>query len=86
MVWFRTSDHPQTAECAVCSPGFGRGAANECHTCSEGFKIGMYFLVVVSALVTIVIVALIAIYLVRGRVIDVIVWEIIACLEECHGV
>ncbi|CAM9101274.1 unnamed protein product, partial [Laminaria digitata] len=61
------SEGYQGPQCEVCSPGYGRGAANECHTCSQGFKISMYFLVVICALVTLVVVALLAVYLVGGK-------------------
>lgn len=58
-----------TKECAVCSSGYGRGATNQCRTCSEGFKIGMFFLVTILALVSVVVAALLVVYVVR-RAID----------------
>lgn len=53
------------ADCAVCSAGFGRGAGNECHQCTGSFKGVMYFLLALAALVTLLLMTLLAIYLVR---------------------
>lgn len=39
---------------------------NQCRVCSEGFKISMYFFVAISALGTVVVSALLAVYLVRA--------------------
>ena len=52
--------------CSVCSTGYGRGAANQCHSCSEGFKGGMIFILSVGVLLTLVVLALLAVYLVRS--------------------
>ncbi|CAM9236456.1 unnamed protein product, partial [Sphacelaria rigidula] len=53
--------------CAVCSAGFGRGAGNECHQCTGSFKGVMYFLLALAALVTLLLMTLLAIYLVGGQ-------------------
>lgn len=54
------------ADCAVCSSGYGRGVANECHRCTETFKGGMYFVAAVALLLTVVVGALLAVFLVRS--------------------
>lgn len=53
--------------CAVCSSGYGSGTANDCHECTDSFKGGMYFLVVVVVLLALTVAYLIAVYLVRQR-------------------
>ena len=52
--------------CSVCSSGYGSGAANQCHECSEGFKGGMFFLLSVALVLALAVVALLAVYLVRA--------------------
>ncbi|CAM9587167.1 unnamed protein product [Ectocarpus fasciculatus] len=54
-------------QCAVCETGFGKGAADECHSCTAGFQAGMYFLLAVVLLAMVVVVVLLAIYLVGGK-------------------
>ncbi|CAN0138387.1 unnamed protein product, partial [Pylaiella littoralis] len=54
-------------QCAVCSSDYGRGAASACHRCTASFKGGMYFVFAVATMVTIVIAALLAVYLVGGK-------------------
>ncbi|CBJ33129.1 asn/thr-rich large protein family protein [Ectocarpus siliculosus] len=54
-------------QCAVCETGFGKGMADECHSCTAGFKGGMYFLLAVVLLAMVVVVVLLAIYLVGGK-------------------
>lgn len=56
---------PGCVECAVCAPGYGRGTANECHRCTTGFKTGMYLMIALVAACAIVVLALLAVYLVR---------------------
>lgn len=51
--------------CSVCSTGYGRGAANQCHICSDSFKGGMFFLLSVAVLLAIGVASLLAVYLVR---------------------
>lgn len=50
----------------MCAPGYGRGVANACHQCTATFKGGMYFVLALGLLLTIVVAALLAVYLVRG--------------------
>ncbi|CAM9574874.1 unnamed protein product, partial [Ectocarpus sp. 12 AP-2014] len=54
-------------QCAVCDTGFGKGVADECHSCTAGFQGGMYFLLAVVLLAMVVVVVLLAIYLVGGK-------------------
>ncbi|CAM9349550.1 unnamed protein product, partial [Hapterophycus canaliculatus] len=54
-------------QCAVCAPGYGGGVGNTCHVCSARFKNGMYALCAVSLLLTAVVAAFLAVYLVGGR-------------------
>ncbi|CBJ32402.1 adhesin-like protein [Ectocarpus siliculosus] len=54
-------------QCAVCDTGFGKGVADECHSCTAGFKGGMYFLLAVLLVAMVVVVVLLAIYLVGGK-------------------
>ena len=56
---------PECKECAVCASGYGKGAASECHRCTTGFKAGMYFVVTIVAVFALVVMALLAVYLVR---------------------
>lgn len=49
----------------MCASGYGRGVADACHPCTASFKGGMYFVVAVTALLTLIIVVLLAVYLVR---------------------
>ena len=51
--------------CSACSSGYGRGAANQCHLCSESFKGGMIFLLSVMVLAALAVVVLLSVYLVR---------------------
>ena len=60
----RTST-PECEACTVCASGYGRGAANECHRCTTGFKAGMYFLITMVVVCTLVMLALLVVYLVR---------------------
>lgn len=53
------------SECAVCAPGYGRGVANACHECTATFRGGMYFVMAVGLLLTVVVALLLAVYLVR---------------------
>eukprot|EP00904_Undaria_pinnatifida_P010820 jgi/Undpi1/6869/HiC_scaffold_21.g09345.m1 len=53
--------------CSVCSSGYGRGAANQCHVCSESFKGGVFFMLSLAMLAALVVAALLAVYLVGGR-------------------
>lgn len=55
------------AVCAVCAEGYGRGVANACHECTESFKGGMYFVMALAMLLTIIVGTLLAIYLVSGE-------------------
>ena len=55
-------------ECAVCAAGYGGGVANTCHRCTANFKTGIYVVFAVIILLVLVLAALLAVYLVSGRV------------------
>lgn len=57
---------PRVSDCAVCSEGYGRGVANACHKCTASIKNGMYFILAVSGLLTLIVGVLLAVYLVSG--------------------
>lgn len=52
--------------CSVCSSRYGRGVANQCHLCTKRFEGAMYFVVSVVTLLSLVVIALLAVYLVRS--------------------
>lgn len=52
------------ADCAVCSAGYGNGAGHACHRCTDDFKAGMYVVLTLMAVCTIIVAALLAVYLV----------------------
>ena len=56
---------PECEACTVCASGYGRGAANECHRCTTGFRAVMYFLFTMVAVCALVMLALLVVYLVR---------------------
>ncbi|CAM9117899.1 unnamed protein product, partial [Laminaria digitata] len=60
-------DEPFYILWSVCSSGYGRGAANQCHQCTAGFKGVILFMLSVAALLTLVVMALLVVYLVGGR-------------------
>ena len=55
---------PKYSECAVCTSGYGRGVATECHRCTPGFKAGMYFAIVIASFCSLVVMTLLVVYLV----------------------
>eukprot|EP00904_Undaria_pinnatifida_P010819 jgi/Undpi1/6868/HiC_scaffold_21.g09344.m1 len=61
------SDGYEGVVCSVCAAGYGRGAANQCHECTEDFKGGMFFVLSLAVLLAIGVVALLSAYLVGGR-------------------
>ena len=65
---FPLTDPDMYSECAICAPGYGRGVGNACHECTAVFKGGMYFLLAVGLLLTIMVGLLLAVYLVRGLI------------------
>ena len=56
---------PECLVCAVCASGYGRGAANHRHRCTKGFKAAMYLVIALLGACTLVVLALLAVYLVR---------------------
>ena len=52
--------------CSVCASGYGRGASNQCHLCTARFEQAMYFVLALTALATLVVSAMLAVYLVRN--------------------
>lgn len=68
------------ADCAVCSSSYGRGVANACHLCTETFKGCMYFVLAVALLITIVVVALLAVYLVSWNIVFGLSWLALYCI------
>lgn len=53
--------------CSVCSSGYGSGAANQCHECTDDFKGVIFFVLSVAVLVALVVLALLGVFLVSCR-------------------
>lgn len=73
------------SDCAVCSEGYGRGVANECHICTAEFEAGMYFVLSIAIVVTLAFGTLLAIYLVGTCTPqDIWVWKLIFEYSSCE--
>ena len=58
--------HVHFKVCSVCASEYGRGASNQCHLCTARFEQAMFFVLALTALVTLVVSGLLAVYLVRS--------------------